>query len=656
MRHTVSRQYGPVARVTLAALLIALLVAGIGRTAPAAQAQAVGPRQAPALAGAQAIGPGDRVYTADQVSNTVSVIDPTSNTLLGTIALGNAQPDMVLGALYKGQLDVHGLGFSPDGKLLAVVSVTSNSVVIIDTATNSVLHTVYVGRAPHEAFFTPDGKEIWAAVRGQDYISVIDPQAGKEIAQIKVQGGVSKIVFRPDGKYAFANSARVAELDVVEVTSRQVVAKVPVVSPFAPDLAASPDGKEVWITHKDVGKTTVLDAQTFKVTTVLDTGKTTNHSNFVSKADGDYAYVTVGGMNQVKVYKRSSGAAPQLVHAIEMGSTPHGLWPSPDSTRIYVGLEDGDAVQVIDAASGTVISTIPIGQSPQALVYVARSGDGSDGRANLTKQGTGKKVVKRKLVVPVKPFAFLAQALPEAGGSAVIRELEGTDQIDIDVDGLPANADYVMFLTEKAGAPFGAVQYVLDFKTDAKGKGMASVRTIVFNAFALTAMAGADGKPDAAATESSRKQLGHLGIWPADPQTLAPLFVSQGLPNAVTPFDDDGQAGPAILVDATAPGSTGPASPPPAPTAPAAPTVAAPVVPVVPATPTEVAMAPVATVTPVVPAAPYLQPGTTNASIPGMPRTGGGSIPGWEILSGLAAAALVSFGWLTRRRSSRAVG
>ena len=31
----------------------------------------------------------DRIYTADQNSNTVSVIDPASNTLLGQIRLGN---------------------------------------------------------------------------------------------------------------------------------------------------------------------------------------------------------------------------------------------------------------------------------------------------------------------------------------------------------------------------------------------------------------------------------------------------------------------------------------------------------------------------------------------------------------------------------------
>ena len=77
----------------------------------------------------------DRVYTADQTSNTISVIDPGENKLLGVIRLGDPVPG-ALSPLYKGQLLVHGLGYSPDSKTLAVVSVGSNSVTLIDTATN----------------------------------------------------------------------------------------------------------------------------------------------------------------------------------------------------------------------------------------------------------------------------------------------------------------------------------------------------------------------------------------------------------------------------------------------------------------------------------------------------------------------------------------
>jgi len=51
----------------------------------------------------QGISHRDRVYTADQFSNTVSVIDPVDNKLVGVIRLGDPQPAN-LSPLYRGQV------------------------------------------------------------------------------------------------------------------------------------------------------------------------------------------------------------------------------------------------------------------------------------------------------------------------------------------------------------------------------------------------------------------------------------------------------------------------------------------------------------------------------------------------------------------------
>lgn len=71
----------------------------------------------------------------------------------------------------------------------AVVSIGSNSVTFIDTATNAVRRVTYVGRSPHEAFFTPDGKEVWVTVRGENYVAVLDGRTFEEKTRITVPGG-----------------------------------------------------------------------------------------------------------------------------------------------------------------------------------------------------------------------------------------------------------------------------------------------------------------------------------------------------------------------------------------------------------------------------------------------------------------------------------
>jgi YVTN family beta-propeller protein len=201
----------------------------------------------------------DRVYAADQTSNTVSVIDPANNKLLGVIRLGDPVPG-ALSPLYKGQLLVHGLGYSPDSKILAVVSVGSNSVTLIDTSTNKVKGTIYVGRSPHEAFFTPDGRELWITVRGENYVSVIDPALMKEMRRIQMADGPGMTAFGPDGRYGFVCSSFNPELAVVDVASHRIVKRLPQASPFCPNIAVTPENDEVWITLKDTGRVQVYSA------------------------------------------------------------------------------------------------------------------------------------------------------------------------------------------------------------------------------------------------------------------------------------------------------------------------------------------------------------------------------------------------------------
>jgi YVTN family beta-propeller protein len=340
----------------------------------------------------------DRVYSAEQFSNTVSVTDPVDNKLVGVIRLGDPQPGN-FSPLYKGQVLVHGMGFSPDHKTIAVVSIGSNSVTFIDTATNAVKHTTYVGRSPHEAFFTPDGKEVWVTVRGEDYVSVLDGQSFEEKLRIKVPAGPGMQIFSPNGKYGYVCSSFNPETVVVSVADHSIVGHVKQDSPFCPNIAATPDGKQVWLTLKDVGKTMVFDAQPpFSVLKSIDTGPITNHVNIVHNANGTFAYVTVGGLNEVKVFRTDDFSQ---VATIAVGKLPHGIWPSGDGSRVYVGLENADGIAAIDTATNKLIATGPIGQAPQAIAYVPNAvpeGDGTQGLKPLDVAGRATHLVLTPVV------------------------------------------------------------------------------------------------------------------------------------------------------------------------------------------------------------------------------------------------------------------
>src|SRR5262249_52471655 len=127
------------------------------------------------------------------------------------------------------------------------------------------------------------------------------------------------------------------------------------------------DRVEIQSTHRS-GHGAVMDAQPpFALLKTLDTGPITNHVNIVRNANGMFAHVTLGGINEVQVYRTNDFSK---VGTIPVGKLPHGNWPSGDGTRVYVGLENEGRIAAIDTLTNKAIATSPIGQAAQAVVYV----------------------------------------------------------------------------------------------------------------------------------------------------------------------------------------------------------------------------------------------------------------------------------------------
>lgn len=318
-------------------------------------------------------------------------------------------------------------------------------------------HTTYIGRSPHEAFFTPDGKEVWVTVRGEDYISVLDPVTYQEKMQLKTPGGPGMTTFSPDGKYGYVCSSFNPELVVFDVASHAIVGKVAQPSPFCPNIAATADGRQVWFTLKDVGKTVAFNAKPpFNILKVLDTGPITNHVNFVHSPRGTFAYVSIGGLNEIKVFDTQDFS---LVATIPVGKLPHGVWPSGDGSRIYVGIENGDELTAIDTRTNKVVGSVPVGQAPQAIAYVPNAVPSGSGSANLQPLGQAGKAVHLTMAPPGSSLASTSVSLFDQGLIQIVQA---------SVTGLEPKRAYVLALAGKADVS-GPLQPLANFMTNPAG-------------------------------------------------------------------------------------------------------------------------------------------------------------------------------------------
>ena len=123
------------------------------------------------------------------------------------------------------------MGFSPDRKTLVVVSIGSNSVSFIDTATNQVRHITYVGRSPHEAFFTPDGKQVWFTLKDTGKVQVFNVRPPFNILKTLDTGPITNhvnIVEIAQGSFARVTVGGLNRVNVYRTDNFSQVASIPV--------------------------------------------------------------------------------------------------------------------------------------------------------------------------------------------------------------------------------------------------------------------------------------------------------------------------------------------------------------------------------------------------------------------------------------------
>jgi YVTN family beta-propeller protein len=197
----------------------------------------------------------------------------------------------------------------------------------------------------------------------------------------------------------------------------------------------------------------------FSLLKTLETGPITNHVNIARNARGTFAYVTVGGLNEVQVFRTDDFTK---VATIPVGALPHGVWPSGDGTRVYVGLENDDRLAAIDALTNTVIATIPIGQGPQAIAYVSNAVPDSGGTQGLQPLGLAGQAA----------HLFLAPAganQTQLAPTSVSLFDQGLQQVlQASVTGLSPGKPFVLALARRADGS-GALEALAAFMSNPSG-------------------------------------------------------------------------------------------------------------------------------------------------------------------------------------------
>ncbi len=105
-----------------------------------------------------------------------------------------------------------GIAVAPDGKYIYVSNQGSNSVSVLDTASNTIVKTVLVGTSPAGVAVTPDGAHVYVSNQGSNSVSVIDTASNTVVATIAVTAPTAISIISPPQGVPFLSFTAKARL------------------------------------------------------------------------------------------------------------------------------------------------------------------------------------------------------------------------------------------------------------------------------------------------------------------------------------------------------------------------------------------------------------------------------------------------------------
>jgi YVTN family beta-propeller protein len=326
----------PAGRVLARCTLAALLTSAVLTVGAATQARA-------------ATGAGD-IYVVNSGDNTVSVVDPETDTVVTTANVESFPTDVAV---------------SPDGSQAWVVNNGDSAVSTIPTATNSADggFAIFAG-IPESIAFSPDGTRAYLGLTGGG-IDVFDLSTGVFTADVPVGFRPVAIAVSPDGSrvysanYGNGSDGSVSVIDAATDTVISTISDQHLVTPQS--ITLSPDGSLAYVADPGSGVVYVINTATNRADRMQGGDDPVDVS---LSPDGAYAYVADGNANAVTVVNTATDA---VIATIPVGESPQAVLVSRDGTTAYTANRGSNDVSVIDTATNTVTATIPVGSGPVAL-------------------------------------------------------------------------------------------------------------------------------------------------------------------------------------------------------------------------------------------------------------------------------------------------
>ncbi|HAQ21541.1 MAG TPA: hypothetical protein DCR40_20270 [Prolixibacteraceae bacterium] len=259
----------------------------------------------------------DAAYVVNGESNSISVINLSTNKVDKTIDLANLQSSMGAGQMEMGMSNMwpHHISLSTDKSKLAIAAPGMD----FSKGHNMMQASSSAGSSTDSHIQHHSGSKTGSSVSGtimSGRILILDAVTGELLKELSLEGMTHNAVF-------------------------------------------SPDSKELWTAiMMPEGKVKIFDATTYTLLNTVNVGQMPAEVTFSD--DGKKVFVANGMSNTVTVI---DAVTKQVIETIEVGDNPVGAWPGMDG-MMYVDNEDGQSISIVNSTTNMMINSVQLGFTP----------------------------------------------------------------------------------------------------------------------------------------------------------------------------------------------------------------------------------------------------------------------------------------------------
>ena len=198
------------------------------------------------------------LYVTTELDKTVSIIDPKTLKIVGTIPTGQEQSHM--------------LALTRDGSRGYTANVGPGTVSVLDMKARKTLAIIPISKSTQRISISPDDSMVFTADQVKPQLAVLDTATNKVTTWVPLPGVGYGTAPTPDGRWLLVAMRTSKGVAVIDLKTMQVARTIEV--PDGPaEILMAPDGKTAYVACNYKNQVAQIDLAQWKVTRVIDAGK-----------------------------------------------------------------------------------------------------------------------------------------------------------------------------------------------------------------------------------------------------------------------------------------------------------------------------------------------------------------------------------------------